>query len=163
MVDATEISAIVVALGVVVGVVYYVLDLRHQSKSRQMSVLMSLYMTYGSDDMRKAVQDAISLMDKYKDYDNFVKEYGVSSQAWVDVNKYLWFMNGMGFLVHEGFVNMKLLLGLFYAQGIKLCWEKWKPFVEGQRKALGLPESYAWIEYLYNEVKKREQRGVKSG
>ena len=161
MVDITEISAIVVALGVVVGIVYYVLDLRHQSKSRQMSVLMNLYMTYGSDDMRKAVQDVIALMDKYKDYDSFVKEYGFASQAWVDVNKYLWFCNGIGFLVHEGFLDMKLVLGLFQTQGVKLAWEKWKPFIEGQRKAYGLPESYAWIEYLYNEMKKREQKLAK--
>jgi hypothetical protein len=163
MLDIPSISAIVVALGVVIGVIYYVLDLRHQSKSRQMSVLMNLYMTYGSDDMRKAVQDVIALMDKYKDYDSFVKEYGFGSQAWVDINKYLWFFNGVGFLVHEGFVDMRLVLGLFQTQGIKLCWEKWKIFVEGQRKAFGLPESYAWIEYLYNEVKKREQRSASYG
>jgi hypothetical protein len=72
-------------------------------------------------------------------------------------------MNGVGFLVHEGFVNIKLVLGLFQTQGVMRMWEKWKPFVEGQRKMHDLPESYAWLEYLYNEVKKRQQRGVKNG
>jgi len=124
---------------------------------------MNLYMTWGSDDMRKAVQDATALEDKYKGYDNFVKEYGFSSQAWVDINKILWFMNGVGFLVHEGFVNIKLVLDLFHAQGVMHMWEKWKPFVEGQRKMFDLPESYAQLEYLYNKVKKRQQKGVKNG
>jgi hypothetical protein len=124
---------------------------------------MNLYLTWGSDDMRKAVQDSIDLEDKYKDYDGFVKRYGVASQAWVDVNKILWFMNGVGFLVHEGFVNIKLVLGLFHAQGVMHMWEKWKPFVEGCRKMLGLPESYAQLEYLYNEIKKRQQKGVRNG
>jgi hypothetical protein len=35
MVDITEISAIVAAAGVLVGVVYYVLDIRHQRQARQ--------------------------------------------------------------------------------------------------------------------------------
>jgi hypothetical protein len=165
MVDVTEISAIVVAAGVLVGVVYYGLEIRQQTKARQdmakttqADLVMRLYSTWGSDDMRKAVQGSTALEDEYKDYDNFVKKYGFTSQAWVDINKILWFWNGIGFLVHEGFVNIKLALGLFYAQGVIRTWEKWKPFVEGQRKAFGLPESYAQFEYLYDEVKKREQQ-----
>jgi hypothetical protein len=124
---------------------------------------MNLYLTWGSDDMRKAYQESLGLEDKYKDYDDFVKKYGIASQAWVDIHRILWFMNGVGFLVHEGFVNIKLVLGLFHAQGVMSMWEKWKPFVEGVRKVHGLPESYAWIEYLYKEVKKKQQKGVKNG
>jgi hypothetical protein len=158
MVDVQTVSIAIASAGVLLAAIYYILQLRHQNKSRQMSLLMNLYLTWGSDDMRKAYQNSAGLEDKYKDYDNFVKEYGFASQAWVDINKILWFCNGMGFLVHEGFLDMKLVLGLFQTQGVKRAWEKWKPFIEGQRKAFGLPESYAWIEYLYNEVKKREQR-----
>ena len=54
MVDITEISAIVAALGVVVGVIYYVLDSRHQSRSRQMSALMNL--AHASGDVSTAVE-----------------------------------------------------------------------------------------------------------
>jgi len=170
VVDITEISAVVAAAGVLVGIVYYILEIRHQTKARQdmaktaqADLLMTLYMTWGSDDMRKAVQSSMVLEDEYKDYDNFVKKYGSASQAWVDINKMLWFINGVGFLVHEGFLDLKLGLGLFYAQGLIRMWEKWKPFVEGQRRTLGIPESYGWFEYLYNELKKREQVGFKSG
>jgi hypothetical protein len=166
MVDILLLQTVSIAIasaGILIASIYYVLQIRHQNKARQMSVLMNLYSTWGSDDMRKAAQDSFGLEDKYKDYDNFVKEYGFDSQAWVDVNKMLWFVNGIGFLVYEGFVDLKLVLDLFQTQGAMRAWEKWKPFVEGQRKAFGLPESYAWIEYLYNEVKKREQRGVGHG
>jgi len=163
MVDVQTTSIAIASASVVAGVIYYVLQIRHQSKTRQMSLLMNLYLTWGSDDMRKAVQDSIDLEDKYKDYDGFVKRYGVASQAWVDVNKILWFMNGVGFLVHEGFVNIKLVLGLFHAQGVIKMWEDWKSYVEGNRKMLGIPESNAWFEYLYNEVKKRQQKGVHIG
>lgn len=35
MVDVTEISAVVAAAGVMIGVVYYILEIRHQTKARQ--------------------------------------------------------------------------------------------------------------------------------
>jgi hypothetical protein len=113
MVDIQTVSIAIASASVVAGIVYYVLQIRHQNKTRQMGLLMNLYLTWGSDDMRKAVQDSVGLEDEYKDYDDFVKKYGIASQAWVDINKILWFMNGVGFLVHEGFVNIKLVLGLF--------------------------------------------------
>jgi hypothetical protein len=163
LVDIQTVSIAIASAGVFLAAIYYIFQIRHQSKTRQMGLLMNLYLTWGSDDMRKAYQDSVGLEDKYKDYNDFVKKYGIASQAWIDINKILWFCNGIGFLVHEGFVNIKLVLGLFQTQGVMRMWEKWKPFVEGQRKMFGLPESYAWLEYLYNEVKKREQRGVKSG
>jgi hypothetical protein len=38
-----------------------------------------------------------------------------------------------------------------------------KPLTEIFRKQLGRPSIFEWFEYLYNEMKKREQRGVKNG
>ena len=161
MVDIQTVSIVVASAGLLVAAIYYVLQIRHQTKMRQMDLLMRIYLTWGSEDMKKALQDVFAL--EFKDYDDFIKKYGLSSRAWVDVDKVGWFLNGLGFLVHEGFVNIKLVLGLFHAQGWIMLWEKLKPVVEGVRKTFGFPESYAWFEYLYDEVKKREQRGVKSG
>ena len=161
MVDIQTVSIAVASASVVAGVIYYALQIRHQSKTRQMDLLMRLYLTWGSEDMKKALQDVFAL--EFGDYEDFIKKYGLASQAWVDVDKVGWFMNGVGFLVHEGFVNVKLVLGLFHAQGWIMMWEKLKPVIEGVRKKFGFPESYVWFEYLYYEVKKREQRGVKSG
>jgi len=161
MVDVSTVSIVVASVGLLVAAVYYVLQIRHQTKMRQMDLLMRIYLTWGSEDMKKALQDVFAL--EFEDYDDFIKKYGLSSRAWVDVDKVGWFMNGLGFLVHEGFVNIKLVLGLFHAQGWIMLWEKLKPVVEGVRKTFGFPESYAWFEYLYNEVKKRQQKGVKNG
>jgi hypothetical protein len=161
IVDIQTVSIAVASLSVVAGVVYYAIQIRHQSKTRQMDLLMRLYLTWGSEDMKKALQDVFAL--EFGDYEDFIKKYGLASQAWVDVDKVGWFMNGVGFLVHEGFVNVKLVLGLFHAQGWIMMWEKLKPVIEGVRKKFGFPESYVWFEYLYYEVKKREQRGANSG
>jgi hypothetical protein len=45
MVDITEISAVVAAAGVLVGVVYYVLEVRHQTRIRQTDFITRLYST----------------------------------------------------------------------------------------------------------------------
>jgi hypothetical protein len=37
-------------------------------------------------------------------------------------------------------------------------WEILKLWVEGERKAFNQPRSLEWFEYLYNEMKKREQK-----
>jgi len=161
MVDIQTVSIVIASAGLLAAAIYYVLQIRHQTKMRQMDLLMRIYLTWGSEDMKKALQTVFAL--EFKDYDDFIKKYGPSSRAWVDVDKVGWFLNGLGFLVHEGFVNIKLVLGLFHAAAWIMLWEKLKPVVEGVRKTFGFPESYAWFEYLYDEVKKREQRGVKSG
>ncbi len=45
MVDLTEISAFVAALGVLIGVVYYVLEMRHREKMRKTDLVIRLYST----------------------------------------------------------------------------------------------------------------------
>jgi hypothetical protein len=37
-------------------------------------------------------------------------------------------------------------------------WDKLKPLVEGRRERLKRPQTLEWFEYLYSEMKKREQQ-----
>jgi hypothetical protein len=48
MVDNTEISAFVAAAGVLIGVVYYILDMRNQTRIRKTDTLMKLYSSVSS-------------------------------------------------------------------------------------------------------------------
>ena len=161
VVDVQTVSIVVASASVVAGIVYYTFQIRHQTRMRQMDLLMRLYLTWDNEDMKKALQDVFAL--DFKDYDDFIKNYGLASQAYVSFDRVAWFMNGVGFLLHERFVNIKMVLALFHAQGWIMMWEKLKPVVVGVRKSFGFPESYAWFEYLHNEAKKRQQKGVTSG
>jgi hypothetical protein len=111
--------------------------------------------------MADILQDAFAI--EFKDHDDFVKRYNLASQAYVAFERVAWFMNGVGFLVQEGFVNIKTVLGLFHAQGRITMWEKLKPIVVGVRKTSCFPESYMWFDFLYGEVKKRQQEGDENG
>lgn len=165
MVDITEISAIVAAAGVLVGVVYYILDIRYQARTRQTDLMMRLYLTWGSEEYKKGFGPFVGL--EIKDYDSFVKKYGSltspeHSQIWTDIDRYTWFFNGIGYLVYHKFADVEQVEDLF-GYTIIAFWEKTKPLVEGWRKQLNSPKSARWLEYLSNEMKKREQAGVKSG
>jgi hypothetical protein len=155
MVDLQTISITVASASVMAGVIYYAFQIRHSVKARQMDLLMRLYLTWGSEDMKKSFQNFLAM--EFKDWDDFKKKYGRPSQAFIDLDKVGWFFNGLGFLVHRRFADTKQVDELF-GYGVIFVWEKMKPAVEGWRNELNIPKSYAWLEYLYNEMKKREQR-----
>ena len=163
--DIPSISAIVAAIGVLVGVVLAVLELRNLVRQRQTDLVMRLYLTWGSEEYKKGLGAFLGL--EIKDYDSFVKKYGSvtspeRSPVWIDLDRYAWFFNGIGYLVYYKFADVEQIDDLF-GYGVISMWEKTKPLVEGWRKQLNMPKSERWFEYLYNEMKKREQTGVKSG
>jgi len=156
MVDIQTISIAIASASVVVGIVYYVLQLRHQSKMRQTDLLMRLYSTWCDESFQEAIWMVTDL--EYKDYEDYVKKFGTHPTPHnVKIWKVGWFLNGIGFLVQSQLADINLVDKLFGFYVIRL-WEMMKPMVEGARKQWRVPKSMQWFEYLYNEMKKREQR-----
>ena len=156
--DIPSISAIVAATGVIIGVVLAVLELRDLVKQRQTDLMMRLYLAWGSEEYKKGFGPFLGL--EIKDYDSFAKKYGTitspeRSPIWTDIDRYTWFFNGIGYLVYHNFADIEQVEDLFY--GVGVIWEKTKPLVEAWRKQLNIPKSNRWLEYLSDEMKKREQ------
>ena len=163
MVNIQTISIAIASASVVVAVIYYALLIRRQDRMRHLDLFMRIYSTWGSEDMLNAHRRLLVL--KVGDYDSFVKEHGPlteSSQINTDVDRIGWFFNLMGFFVKEKIVNMKLVDELLGYWVVKY-WETIKPLVYGWRRQYSLPESYQWFEYLYSEMKKKRQAGVRNG
>ena len=158
MVDIQTISIAIASASVVAGVTYYALQIRHQNKMRRLDLFMRLYSVWGSEDMLSAHRRFVAI--EVEDYDSFVKKHGQvteASQVWTDIDLVGWFFNLVGFLVKEKIVQIKQIDELIGYWVIK-DWETIKPLVSGWRKQYDIPESYRWFEYLYNEMKKREQK-----
>jgi len=161
MVDVSTVSIVIASSGVLVAVLYYALQIRHQNRMRQTDMLMRLYSTWGSEDLQKAAWTVLEL--KFKDYDDYVKKYGTSGTPTnVAIFKVAWFFNGIGVLLQGNLADIKLVDKLFGYMVIWL-WEMMKPIVEGERKQFNQPKSLEWFEYLYNEIKKRKQQTTKIG
>ena len=156
MVDVTEISAIVAAAGVLIGVVYYILEIRHQTRTRETELVTNLASVFASKEFQK---DFLEVMDASK-----------SGAAYSEMEKKLgmmypqtgYFFEELGILLHRKLVDISLVDDLFSGPIIRF-WEASRPYIEQARKHLNEPQYAEYFEYLYNEMKKREKAGVRNG
>jgi hypothetical protein len=150
MVDIQTVSIAIASAGVLAGVIYYILEIRHQTKIRQMDLLMRLFSTFDSNEFQEEYIKFLEL--EITDYDDYVKTYGLKG-----LFKIFPFFEALGILLNRKMVSIDLVEQM-YSQSIKIMWEKSKPIQEGLRKKYNQPKWGEWFEYLYNEVKKKEQR-----
>jgi hypothetical protein len=157
VVDITEISAIVAAAGVLVGVVLTVQELRHLVRQRQTDLVTRL--SYDISTNREFLEAFVDIFEvEFKDYDDFVKRYGrPMSRNQVPMSFMMMgnFFEQIGVLFRNRLIDASLISQLF---PIDIVWEKMKPLAEGMRKEYHNPGFFEWFEYLYNEMKKREQK-----
>jgi len=75
------------------------------------------------------------------------------------------YFKGVGVLVKMKLIDLNLVDELM-GTSIRLHWEKSGPIMKEFRTRMW-PHAYEWFEYLYNELKKREQKlqqeGAKNG
>jgi hypothetical protein len=145
MVDITEISAVVAAAGVLVGVVYYILDMKSQTRLRQTDLVMRLYSVFATEEFQK---EMLTLMTdtEIKDYSTFKKKYGVNAPPTG------LFFHEVGILLSRKLADIGLINRLFGPTVIRY-WENILPMIEDARRQL----SSTWLggfEHLYNELKK---------
>lgn len=159
MVDVQTISIAIASSGILVAAVYYVLQLRHQSRMRQTDQVMRLYATFASIEFQKASLKMMGV--EFEDYTDYVKKYGADIEVRTALNSVGLFFEGVGVLTERKLISMDLVDDLF-STDILQAWEKIKPVAEGVRKKVGRPQVWEWFEYLYNEMKKREQQLAKA-
>jgi len=154
MVDITEISAMVAAAGVLVGVVWYILDMKNQTRLRQTDLVMRLYAVFATEKFQK---EMFTLMTdtEINDYNTFRKKYAVN-MAPTGL-----FFHEVGVLLSKKLADIGLISNLFGPLAIGL-WEKSKPITEDARKQLNSPGFGSGFEYLYKELQKRQQLASKT-
>jgi len=76
MLDIPSISAIIAAIGVLVGVIIAILELRNIARTRQMQLIMSIYSLF----TRREYTDAMEKIRtrKFKDYEEYTKQHGIT-------------------------------------------------------------------------------------
>ena len=157
--DIPSISAIIAAVGVLIGVILTVLEVRNLVETRQTDLVIRLYSTFGSEELQDAWEKTQTR--EYKDFNAYRSEYGLR-----EVNEVGWFFEGVGVLLHRKLIDIRLVDDLF-SSPVKRAWERLKPIAEGERNQTQRPQIWEWFEYLYNEMQKREQqlqqKGVKNG
>lgn len=152
------VSIAIASASVVAGVFYYLFQIRHQTKIRQTDLLVRIspWLSISSSELQAAAVRTLNL--EFTGYDDFVKKYGkIHSEkpeqtAVLAVANYL---DALGILARRRLVDVDLIFE-FWSGDIPDLWEKIKPLVEGMREKSNYP-ILVNAEYLYNEMKKREQ------
>jgi hypothetical protein len=155
VVDISEISAIVAAAGVLVGGVIAVLELRNVVKQRQADMVIGLYATFGSAEFQKAYQKVASL--EFKNFADYTNKYSADIEVTSGMYSTTVFFEGIGVLAKRKLINIDLVDDLF-SSPISGTWERVAPIMKGYRELWKNPSVCESFEYLYNEMKKREQQ-----
>jgi len=159
MLDIPSISAVILSIGGMLGIIFAIVELRNLVKTRQTDLVIRLYSIFGSKEFQEGLMKTMTL--EFEDFDDFRKKYANSSN-YAETPEFIAnemvsvLFEGIGVLLHRNLVSIDLVDDLFSGP-IKSTWEKMKPLVEGYRRTM-YPQAYEWFEYLYGEMQKREQK-----
>ena len=150
MVDIQTVSVAIASTSVVIVAIYYVFQIRHQTRLRQTDLVMRLYSTFGS----KEFQDAWTRIEsiEFKNYDEYVKKCGLGDYAQCAT-----FFEGIGVLLQKKLIDINLVDALFSVP-LKFMYERMKPIIEANREQLHNQRVFEHFEYVYNEMQEREQK-----
>ena len=147
MVDVQTISIAVASGSVTVAAIYYVWQIRHQSKMRQMDFIMRVPSSF----IRREVFEALATVMKteFKSFDDFEGKCGIEARqvsGWCE---------DLGLLVKRKVIDISLVAERYNVNSV---YKKLKPWIEETRKRDNNPKLYEWLEFLSNEEKKYYQQ-----
>jgi hypothetical protein len=157
MVDIQTISIMLASASVIGGVVYYALQIRHQTRIRKTDLVIKLYSTVNTSEFLDAIRKVASLQTK--DYEDYVKQYGSlfsESPMHNTVLTVSGFYDFVGILLYRNHIDINLVYDVIGSRTIKMMYEKLKPIVHGARKEFDEPILFAGFEYLHNELLRKE-------
>lgn len=153
-VDIQTASIASASASVTIAAIYYALQIRNQTKIRHTDLTMRLSSWWTTEEM---VKQWLRTMDlEFKDFEDFTKKYGLpfsEKPEHIAVLTTVDHFDAFGYPLHRKMIDFELVRLL----PIIATWEKVKPIVEGLRERHNRP-ILTWFEYLYNEMKKREQK-----
>jgi len=156
MVDIAAVSIAIASAGVLAGVIYYVLEIRHQSRLRQTESVIKLspWFNMNAREVQEAITQVCSI--EYENYDDYLERYSGKPEH-MTLKILGNYFEGIGILVYRKLVETDIVYD-FWGDLIQSSWEKIEPLVAGMRKDSGDLNMFRFWEYLYHEMKKRKQK-----
>ena len=131
-------------VGILVGVSYYVVSLRNQSRARQIQIIS----TVGTGNL-----DWSFLNWEVDDYTVFMSEHGPEAdpEGWNTLNEWFNRLEVWGVYVREGLLDVRLVC-LMSGGTSKESWEKYRGIFEEWRLRYDRPRDWVEAEYMYERV-----------
>lgn len=161
MVEIQTLVDLLTPISITAGVIYYVMVLRNQTKSRQTQMFMQLHEAKYD---REGLEAFFSLFNRqWDDFDDWMEKYGPNHPEKAAIHEsQISYMEGLGILVQEGMVDIELVYKIAGRRIVQL-WFMLETVIKGLRKrATGPGPDYAeGFEYLANAmINIRKQKGL---
>lgn len=148
MVDVQTVSIATASAGVFAAAVYYIFQIRHQTRMRQTELIMRLSSVMDNMEFTNTIAKLLST--DFKDVDELREK--CSPPSLIALAN---FFHRTGILLERRLVDAELVSSILWVQGI---WEKMNPWITYIRQTYNLPYMFGGFEYLYNEMKHWEQQ-----
>ena len=152
--DVQTISVAIASASVIGSAVYYMIETRHQRRTRQTESIVRLSPWFSMD--AKEIQEAISNVcsTEYTDYKDYLTKYaGKPEQKSLKLLGN--YFEGIGLLVYMKLVEKDIVFN-FWGDVAESVWDSNEEVVNGIRKDSGTPYSFEYWEFLVKEIKKRK-------
>ncbi|WXG39980.1 MAG: hypothetical protein WED07_04020 [Candidatus Freyarchaeum deiterrae] len=154
MVDITEVSTIVAAVSVIIGVVFTVMEIRHLARTRRTDVILKIYDRFCSREMVEAMYKVGPA--KTETFQDYTKKYGLTEVTQIAV-----LFEGLGALLEQNLIDIKLVDSLF-GSSLNLLWDSISHLIYGMRESLKEPFFFSHFEYLHNRLITYRKRTAKT-
>jgi len=150
MADIQTVSIAVASASVTVAAIYYMWQIRHQTRLRETDLIIRLGSFTASKEFLEAWE---KIKDReIKSPEDYKKKYG----DLVELNQVLQVFQELGMLLQRKLIDIALVEDIMGRGNVLIMYEKLKPLVEAMNRRLGIETDS--FDYLYNEMKKREQK-----
>ena len=150
MLSISDDAAIISTIGVILGVVFVAIQLRHMEMHRNLDISMKLFEWAEGDRLHKALR-WIENEFQFQDYDKYKDQEATNSKASEYPHDVASFFEQIGFLVEKRFVDLGIIddrLGSHIVSN----WKKLEPWVMAVRKEKENNEFARHFQRLYERT-----------
>jgi hypothetical protein len=148
-------------VGILVGIVYYITIMRNAQKARKIELVSRIY------EIERSVESGIigiELLEmEWTDFDDFLAKYDSSVNPENFAKRFHWwtYYQEVGFMLHEGIVDVDTVYMLLGGRNSRTMWEKFKPIILEFRERYEDPDFFKYFEYYADEITKyRTKKGL---
>ncbi len=152
--DIPAISVVIASASVIGSAVYYMIETRHQRRTRQTESIIRLSPWFSMD--AKEIQEAISNVcsTEYTDYKDYLTKYAGKPEQ-TSLKLLGNYFEGVGLLVYMKLVEIDIVFN-FWGDIAESVWDDNEEVINGMRKDSGTPFTFQYWEFLVKEFKKRK-------
>lgn len=151
-----EPQIIIAALGVVVALFGYAINIRNSIKTRQAQLFMSLYSHFHQPEFWDQYAEVIFLSD-YEGYDDFWQKYGPAEKEsfsrWMSFGTYF---TGIAVLIDQNLIDISLVDALI-GDYVVWIWQKLEPVLTEIEKVEGENQTLRWMRFLHKRIQIRRK------